>query len=247
MEPYLVLGVSKDDSIEKIRKKYRKLCLLYHPDKLPAGVSTKDKQERTMMFQNVNLCFERIMKERGGGGVGFRGNENVDDTYDNGTPDLSKEDIQDIIDFFLNSVYSKISAFTEHPLYRLIVSLGMKGVLTLFRKEKVANISVIDIDVELRDLVGTCTIEFDYRSLQTDNDGCTFERVNHIKTQGIYPFVLCKNMGDFGNDLVVNLKLGSDPTFDHQSKILYIADLDEDLIHQTIKTHFGEYVLECKN
>lgn len=39
--PYQVLGISKDSSQDDIKKKYRSLCLKYHPDK---NVNTSDKE-----------------------------------------------------------------------------------------------------------------------------------------------------------------------------------------------------------
>jgi hypothetical protein len=235
MDPYLVLGISKNESVEIIRKKYKKMCLLYHPDKIPIGATQEDKRERTQMFQNINLCYERIMKERG----------NNEQNINEQDIQLTKKDIQDIIDFFLNSVYSKLTEFTEHPLYKTLISFGMKGLLTLFRSNQVNNLNVVDIEVELRNIIGKCIIEFDYKSIHKDpltNE--KIERINHIKTQGIYPFVLCKGMGDNENDLIVNLKLKEKIKFIHDNKEIYVDNLDENIEGKVLKTHFGLYKIK---
>jgi DnaJ-class molecular chaperone len=240
MEPYLILGVSKDDSIEKIRKKYRKMCLLYHPDKIPNGATQEEKKQRTQMFQNINLCYERIMKEKGGQ------RRYIDDEEF----DMDKEEIKGMMDAFLNSVYNKITGFTEHPLYRMLMSFGMKGFLNLIRKNKrhLSNIDVVDIDVELANIVGNCTIEFDYKSIHIDPiTGEKKERVNHIKTSGVYPFILCKGVGDNNNDLIVNLKLKEKMIFSHDTKEAFVEELDDNIENKSLKTWYGVYLLKKNN
>lgn len=236
MEPYLILGVSEDDSFDTIRRKYRKMCLLYHPDKIEKDASDETKELRKQMFQNITLSYEKIAKER---------EERSGEKWQNISAEFSKKDIQDIIDFFINSIYSKVSAFTEHPLYRCFISFGMNGLLTLFQRGNIKNLDVINIDVEWKDIVNPCTIEFDYRSFQKDiMNGNTIEQVNHIKAEGKYPFILCKNKGDFGKDLVVILNLkGEKPIFNHQTKRIIVNDLEETLMNQKVSTYFGDYIL----
>ena len=50
MNPYNVLGISKDSSKEDIKKAYRKLAMKYHPDK---GGDPKK-------FQEINNAYEEL-------------------------------------------------------------------------------------------------------------------------------------------------------------------------------------------
>ena len=54
-DPYSVLGVSRQDSPEKIKKAYRKLALKYHPDK-------NKSPEATQKFTDINNAYESITK-----------------------------------------------------------------------------------------------------------------------------------------------------------------------------------------
>ena len=54
-DPYSVLGVSRQDNPEKIKKAYRKLALKYHPDK-------NKSPEATQKFTDINNAYESITK-----------------------------------------------------------------------------------------------------------------------------------------------------------------------------------------
>lgn len=54
MNPYTVLGCSSVDSLDTIKKKYRELSKMYHPDNPVTGDSVK--------FQEVNKAFN-LLKE----------------------------------------------------------------------------------------------------------------------------------------------------------------------------------------
>lgn len=55
MNPYRVLGLSKDDSIETIRKRYIELALKWHPDKNP-----NNKDEANRKFSEINEAYETL-------------------------------------------------------------------------------------------------------------------------------------------------------------------------------------------
>ncbi len=55
VDPYAVLGVSKDASPEEIKKKYRKLALRYHPDRNPSSHATE-------LFRRINEAYAALMK-----------------------------------------------------------------------------------------------------------------------------------------------------------------------------------------
>lgn len=52
IDPYVELDVQKDADIETIKKQYKKLAVLYHPDKNPGNKEAEDK------FKIINFAYE---------------------------------------------------------------------------------------------------------------------------------------------------------------------------------------------
>jgi len=78
---YDVLGVDKTCQLKDIKKAYRKLALLYHPDRVPA----EKKEESTVKFRQVSEAYEILSDESKRaeydrslrfGGTGSGGNRN---------------------------------------------------------------------------------------------------------------------------------------------------------------------------
>lgn len=67
MDPYKVLGVSRDASDEEIKKQYRKLSRIYHPD---ANLNNPNAKEAEEKFKQVQQAYQQIMKEKENGGYG---------------------------------------------------------------------------------------------------------------------------------------------------------------------------------
>ena len=63
-DPYKILGVSRDANDDEIKKAYRKLSRIYHPD---ANVNNPNAKEAEAKFKEVQEAYEWIMKERQGG------------------------------------------------------------------------------------------------------------------------------------------------------------------------------------
>lgn len=80
LDPYRVLGVSKDASMDEIKKAYRNLSRKYHPD---ANLNNPNKDQAEEMFKQVQQAYDQIVREReqgtsssgswGGGGYGSYG------------------------------------------------------------------------------------------------------------------------------------------------------------------------------
>lgn len=74
-DPYSVLGVSRDASEEEIKKAYKKLSRIYHPD---ANVNNPNKDQAEEKFKEIQAAYQQIMKERTDGysysGSGYGGN-----------------------------------------------------------------------------------------------------------------------------------------------------------------------------
>lgn len=70
-DPYTILGISRDASDEEIKKAYRKLSRLYHPD---ANINNPNKDEAEAKFKEVQQAYQQIMKEKESGYSGNYGN-----------------------------------------------------------------------------------------------------------------------------------------------------------------------------
>lgn len=69
LDPYSVLGVSRDASDEEVKKAYRRLSRKYHPD---ANINNPNKDQAEEKFKEIQQAYDQIMKEReyGAGGAG---------------------------------------------------------------------------------------------------------------------------------------------------------------------------------
>ncbi|MFV0342430.1 MAG: J domain-containing protein [Anaerocolumna sp.] len=63
-DPYKVLGVTAQASNEEIKKSYRKLSRIYHPD---ANVNNPNKDRAEEKFKEIQVAYDQIMKHREGG------------------------------------------------------------------------------------------------------------------------------------------------------------------------------------
>lgn len=69
-DPYSVLGVSRDASMDDIKKAYRKLSRKYHPD---ANVNNPNKAQAEEKFKQVQAAYNQIVAERERGTSGWSG------------------------------------------------------------------------------------------------------------------------------------------------------------------------------
>ncbi len=60
-DPYQVLGISRGADEEEIKKAYRKLSRIYHPD---ANINNPNKAQAEEKFKQVQQAYQQIMKER---------------------------------------------------------------------------------------------------------------------------------------------------------------------------------------
>ena len=65
-DPHQVLGVSPTATDDEVKKAYRKLCKIYHPD---ANVGKPDAAQAEKRFMEVQQAYEEIMHRRQGGGA----------------------------------------------------------------------------------------------------------------------------------------------------------------------------------
>ena len=63
-DPYEVLGVSKDASVDEIKKAYRKLAKKYHPDNYVNNPLSNLAEEK---FKEINEAYEQLTNESSGG------------------------------------------------------------------------------------------------------------------------------------------------------------------------------------
>lgn len=63
MDPYKVLGISRDATDEQVKTAYRELARKYHPDKYVNNPLADLAQEK---MKQINEAYDMILKERGG-------------------------------------------------------------------------------------------------------------------------------------------------------------------------------------
>lgn len=64
-DPYEILGVSRDASMDEIKKAYRKLSRIYHPD---ANVNNPNKDQAEAKFKEIQAAYKQIVDEKENGG-----------------------------------------------------------------------------------------------------------------------------------------------------------------------------------
>lgn len=63
---YAVLGLTKDASVDQIKKAYRKLSIDFHPDTVQSrGMAEEFKEYAVKHFREIQEAYEEIKKERG--------------------------------------------------------------------------------------------------------------------------------------------------------------------------------------
>lgn len=78
IDPYQVLGVSRNASDEEIKKAYRNLSRRYHPD---ANVNNPNKEQAEERFKQVQQAYDQIMKEKQQGSFGGYGYDAGQQSY----------------------------------------------------------------------------------------------------------------------------------------------------------------------
>ena len=64
MDPYEILGISRNASEQEIKKAYRKLSRQYHPD---ANVGNPNAAAYEEKFKQIQQAYQTIMDQRQGG------------------------------------------------------------------------------------------------------------------------------------------------------------------------------------
>ena len=57
IDPYSILGISRDASDDEVKKAYRKLSRKYHPD---ANIDNPNKEQAEEKFKQVQQAYEQI-------------------------------------------------------------------------------------------------------------------------------------------------------------------------------------------
>lgn len=63
-KPWEILGVDRDAEIDAIKKAYRSLAAQYHPDMVPPGAPTGERDAARAKFEEVTRAYDVMMKVR---------------------------------------------------------------------------------------------------------------------------------------------------------------------------------------
>ena len=133
MNDYEILGISRNDSLNSIKKRYRKLALKYHPDKNKNNLYSQEK------FKEISKAYNNIIKNK-------TKNKNNIFTFDNSF--LNK--FSDVKNYFnnmefdniINDIIGKASRFNEF--------------MNVDNKDKTDDL-VINANIELFDIYNNVT------------------------------------------------------------------------------------------
>lgn len=62
--PWEVLGVSQNASVDEIKSAYRRLAMMWHPDRVPPGASSEQRLQAQEMFQEITRCRDVMLNVR---------------------------------------------------------------------------------------------------------------------------------------------------------------------------------------
>ena len=62
--PYIVLGISHNASIDDIKKAYRNIALVCHPDKLTKNTCDTDKNQKIEKFKQATIAYQHLMTKQ---------------------------------------------------------------------------------------------------------------------------------------------------------------------------------------
>ena len=115
MNPYEVLGVSRNADIEEIKKAYRELSRKYHPDSYVGNPLSSLAEEK---FKQVQEAYDAIMRERNGGygysngGYGYS-NGGSNNYNNNAYYDRDNEEMAAVYDLLNRRSYSQALRILE--------------------------------------------------------------------------------------------------------------------------------------
>ena len=62
-EALQLLEITENADEQEIKSAYRRMAKKYHPDKLPAGISEKDREEAVERFRSIHEAYEFLMEQ----------------------------------------------------------------------------------------------------------------------------------------------------------------------------------------
>jgi curved DNA-binding protein CbpA len=169
MNLYEILGVKKNSSTDEIKKKYRALALIYHPDK-------HNDPEKTILFQQIQEAYEILsdpFSRKDYDLNTYLQNESVygsrndaEETYEFTDEDYKLLQIyydkctQSVEFKFMMSLFCKLPNETRDKMYQKI---NIKEILKKFTKTRILNlnkIKVIDVSKLFEDITIHLNISF---------------------------------------------------------------------------------------
>jgi DnaJ-class molecular chaperone len=102
-DPYIILGVNREDSDSLIRKQYHKLCLRYHPDK-QVHKSQREKKQLEEGFKRIQAAYAQINTAENR--RQYDATTSMQNLFGNHAPSSSSTDFSDILREFQRQSFS---------------------------------------------------------------------------------------------------------------------------------------------
>ncbi len=102
MNPYEILNLPLNSSIEDVKKTYKKIAIMSHPDKLNNITDINEKNKKIKFFMDATNAYNIIIKSNNDYGYGYGNSNGYGNDYDFNN-EMNTEDWEKTFDSIMNS------------------------------------------------------------------------------------------------------------------------------------------------